>query len=37
LGVSASKIRWMLAARQDCSFLLTERVLNYIEERGLYQ
>ena len=37
LGVSASKIRAMLAAQQDCSFLLTERVLNYIEQRGLYQ
>lgn len=37
LGVSASKIRAMLAAQQDCSFLLTEKVLNYIEQRGLYQ
>ena len=37
LGVSASKIRSMLAAQQDCSFLLTEKVINYIEQRGLYQ
>lgn len=37
LGISASMIRAMLAKKQDCSFLLTEKVLKYIEERGLYQ
>jgi nicotinic acid mononucleotide adenylyltransferase len=30
-------IRTMLAKEQDCSFLLTEKVLKYIDERGLYK
>jgi nicotinate-nucleotide adenylyltransferase len=37
LGISASMIRELLAAKKDCSFLLTEKVLNYIEQRGLYR
>ena len=37
LGVSSSKIRALLADKKDCSFLLTDKVLRYIEERGLYQ
>ena len=37
LSVSASMIRTMLAKDQDCSFLLTEKVLKYIDERGLYK
>jgi nicotinate-nucleotide adenylyltransferase len=37
LSLSASMIRTMLAKEQDCSFLLTEKVLKYIDERGLYK
>ena len=37
LGISASFVRSQLAAGKDCSFLLTEPVLKYISERGLYQ
>lgn len=37
LGISASQIRARLAAGLDCSFLLTEPVLRYIEKGGLYQ
>ena len=37
LGISASFVRAQLAAGKDCTFLLTEPVLKYIAERGLYQ
>jgi nicotinate-nucleotide adenylyltransferase len=37
LGISASFVRSQLAAGKDCSFLVTEPVLKYITDRGLYQ
>lgn len=37
LGISASQIRAKLAAGLDCSYLLTEPVLQYIKKGGLYQ
>ena len=37
LGISSSFVRSQLAAGKDCSFLLTEPVVRYISERGLYQ
>jgi len=37
LGISASMIRSMLAKQQDCSFLLTEKVKKYIDDRGIYK
>ncbi len=37
LGISASLIRSRLAAGIDCSFLLTERVSQYISSGGLYR
>jgi nicotinate-nucleotide adenylyltransferase len=37
LGISASFVRTQLAAGKDCRFLLTDPVLKYIAERGLYQ
>ena len=37
LGISASFVRARLAAGKDCSFLLTEPVLQYITDRHLYQ
>jgi nicotinate-nucleotide adenylyltransferase len=37
LGISASMIRSMLAKQQECSFLLTEKVKKYIDDRGLYK
>lgn len=37
LGISASYVRKRLAAGKDCSFLLTEPVIKFISDRGLYQ
>ena len=37
LGISASFVRAQLAAGKDCTFLLTDPVVKYIAERGLYQ
>jgi len=37
LGISASHVRKRLAAGKDCSFLLTEPVIKFIADRGLYQ
>lgn len=37
LGISASLIRSRLAAGLDCSFLLTERVMQYVASGGLYR
>lgn len=37
IGVSASHIRKRLESGLDCSYLLTEPVLRFVTERGLYQ
>lgn len=37
MGISASFIRERLAKGKDCSYLLTEPVLKYISDRGLYR
>lgn len=37
LGISASFVRKRLATGKDCSFLLTEPVIKFIADRGLYQ
>lgn len=37
LGISASFVRAQLATGNNCTFLLTEPVLKYITDRGLYQ